>query len=337
MAWTLAEIAKHVDGIVHGDETFQVESFATLENASNKQISFLANLKYKKHLATTAAGAVIVNTEAADLVPNNAIVVEDSYVAYAKAARLLNPVKLYKSGIAVSAIIDDAAIIHKTASIGAQVVIESGVEIAENVVIGPNCVIQSGVKVGKDSRLTASITLCEGVQIGERCIIHPGVVIGADGFGIANDRGQWIKVPQVGSVKIGDDVEIGANTTIDRGAIEDTVIGQGVKLDNQIQIGHNTIIGDHTVIAGCVGIAGSTTIGKNCVIGGGVGLGGHISIVDDVILTGMTMVTKSITSPGVYSSGIPAEPTAQWHKNVIRYRQMDKLVARVKELEEKLK
>jgi UDP-3-O-[3-hydroxymyristoyl] glucosamine N-acyltransferase len=197
-------------------------------------------------------------------------------------------------------------------------------------------VILAGVKVGAGSRLKANITLCEGVQIGERCIIHPGVVIGADGFGIANDQGSWIKVPQIGSVIIGDDVEIGANTTIDRGAIEDTIIGQGVKLDNQIQIGHNAVIGDHTVIAGCVGIAGSTTIGNNCVIGGGVGIGGHISIADGVQLTGMTMVTKSITSSGVYSSGIPAEPTAQWHKNVIRYRQMDKLVSRVKELEKKL-
>lgn len=336
-AWTLAEIAKHIDGVVHGDESFQVDSFATLEHASAHQISFLANLKYKKFLAKTAAGAVIVKAEAASLVPNNAIVVDDPYVAYAKASRLLNPVKVHKAGIAESAVIsDDGTIIHESASIAAQVVIEADVEIAANVVIGPNCVIQAGVKVGIGSRLTANITLCEGVQIGARCIIHPGVVIGADGFGIANDKGTWIKVPQVGSVIIGDDVEIGANTTIDRGAIEDTIIGRGVKLDNQIQIGHNTIIGDHTVIAGCVGIAGSTTIGNNCVIGGGVGIGGHIFIADGVQLTGMTMVTKSITSSGIYSSGIPAEPTAQWHKNVIRYRQMDKLVARVKELEDKL-
>lgn len=337
MAWTLAEIAKHIDGVVLGDDSSEVESFATLEHASNHQISFLANLKYKKFLAKTAAGAVIVNAEAASLVPNNAIVVEDPYVAYAKAARLLNPVSFHGAGIATSAVVSDDAVIHESASIGAQAVIESGVEIAEHVVIGPNCVIQTGVKVGAGSRLTANITLCTGVKIGARCIIHPGVVIGADGFGIANDKGQWIKVPQVGSVKVGDDVEIGANTTIDRGAIEDTIIGQGVKLDNQIQIGHNTIIGDHTVIAGCVGIAGSTTIGNHCVIGGGVGIGGHITIADGVQLTGMTMVTKSITSSGVYSSGIPAEPTALWHKNVIRYRQMDKLVARVKELEEKLR
>lgn len=336
MAWTLAEIAKHIDGVVLGDESFQVDSFATLMHASKDQISFLSNLKYKKFLATSSAGAVIVSAEAASLAPNNAIVVDDPYVAYAKAARLLNPVRFYHPGIASSAVISADTVIHESATIAAQVVIEPGVEIAANVVIGPNCVILAGVKVGTGSRLTANITLCEGVQIGARCIIHPGVVIGADGFGIANDKGAWIKVPQIGSVIIGDDVEIGANTTIDRGAIEDTIIGQGVKLDNQIQIGHNTIIGDHTVIAGCVGIAGSTTIGSDCVIGGGVGIGGHISIADGVILTGMTMVTKSINSAGVYSSGIPAEPTAQWHKNVIRYRQMDKLVARVNELEKKL-
>jgi UDP-3-O-[3-hydroxymyristoyl] glucosamine N-acyltransferase len=336
VTWTLAEIAKHIDGVVLGDELFQVDGFATLKHATKHQISFLSNLKYKKFLAMSSAGAIIVSAESATLAPNNAIVVDDPYVAYAKAARLLNPVRFYNAGIAATAVISANVLIHESASIAAHVVIESGVEIAANVVIGPNCVILAGVKVGAGSRLKANITLCEGVQIGERCIIHPGVVIGADGFGIANDQGAWIKVPQIGSVIIGDDVEIGANTTIDRGAIENTIIGQGVKLDNQIQIGHNAIIGDHTVIAGCVGIAGSTTIGKNCVIGGGVGIGGHISIADGVQLTGMTMVTKSITSSGVYSSGIPAEPTAQWHKNVIRYRQMDKLVARVKELEKKL-
>lgn len=333
--WTLAEIANHIDGVVHGDALYQVQSFATLEHASKHQISFLSNLKYKKYLASSTAGIVIVSAEAASLVPNHAIVVNEPYVAYAKAVRLLNPVRLNASGIESSAVIDSTSIIHPTASIGAQVVIESGVEIAENVVIGPGCIILRGVKVGAESRLTANITLCDDVEIGARCIIHPGVVIGADGFGIANDKGKWIKVPQIGSVRISDDVEIGANTTIDRGAIENTTIGQGVKLDNQIQIGHNVIIGDNTVIAGCVGIAGSTVIGSNCAIGGGVGIGGHLSIADGVQLTGMTMVTKSITSSGVYSSGIPAEPTQQWHKNVIRYRQMDKLIARVKKLEEK--
>lgn len=334
--WTLADIAHHIDGVIQGDATFQVESVATLQNATKHQISFLSNLKYKKYLTSTKAGVVIVSPDVASLVPNNAIVVDDPYVAYAKAARLLNPIRTYQHGIDATAIISASSIIHPTASIGARVVIEAGVEIAEDVVIGPACIIQQNSKIGVGSRLIANITICDGVQIGARCTLHPGVVIGADGFGIANDGAKWIKVPQVGSVKINDDVEIGANTTIDRGAIEDTIIGQGVKLDNQIQIGHNVTIGAHTVIAGCVGIAGSTAIGRNCAIGGGAGIGGHLTIADGVQLTGMTMVTKSITSPGIYSSGIPAEPTQQWHKNVIRYRQMDKLLTRVKELEQKL-
>lgn len=332
---SLAEIANHIDGFVHGDELFQVHSFATLESASKHQISFLSNSKYKKYLASTAAGAVIVSSKALSLVPNNAIVVDDPYVAYAKALRLLNPLRLYDAAIDASAVIDATSVIDPTASIGAQVVIEENVVIAQHVVIGPGCVIQRGAKIGAGSRLSANTTICDKVVIGERCIMQPGVVIGADGFGIANDKGKWIKVPQVGSVTIKDDVEIGANTTIDRGAIEDTIIGQGVKLDNQIQIGHNCNIGDNTVIAGCTGIAGSTAIGRDCVIGGGVGISGHLVITDGVQLTGMTMVTKSISQPGTYSSGIPVEPTQQWHKNVIRYRQMDKLIARVKELEKK--
>lgn len=334
---TLAEIANYIDGVVQGDELFRVHSFATLESASKHQISFLSNSKYKKYLASTTAGAVIVSSQTAHLVPNNAIVVDDPYVAYAKVIRLLNPLRHYDAGIDSSAVIDATSIIHPSVSIGAQVVIESDVEIAEHVTIGPGCVIQRGAKVGAGSRLSANITLCDRVVVGERCIIEPGVVIGADGFGIANDKGKWIKVPQIGSVIINDDVEIGANTTIDRGAIDNTIIGYGVKLDNQIQIGHNCIIGDNTVIAGCTGIAGSTTVGKNCIIGGGVAIGGHLTIADGVQFTGTTMVTKSITSSGTYSSGIPAEPTHQWHKNVIRYRQMDKLIARVKELEKKSK
>ena len=335
MTWTLGEIAKQIDGVVHGDPLFVVESVATLENATARQISFLANLKYKKYLATSAAGAVIVESEALDLVPKNAIVVADSYVSYAKAASLLNPVRHHTAGIHPSAVIAEDSIIDATASIAAQVVIESGVEIAKNVIIGPGCVVQRDAKIGQGSILKANVTLCEAVKVGARCTIHPGVVIGADGFGIANDNGRWIKVPQIGSVIINDDVEIGANTTIDRGAIEDTIIGEGVKLDNQIQIGHNVTIGKHTVIAGCVGIAGSSKIGKYCAIGGGVGIGGHLTIADGVQLTGMTMVTKSITDSGVYSSGIPAEPTQQWHKNVIRYRQMHKLFDRVTALETK--
>ena len=331
--WTLGQIAEHVGGIVDGDEAFQVDSIGTLQCATINQISFLANTKYKKHLATTQAGAVIVHKKTLADVPNHAIIVDDPYVAYAKAASLLNPVKQHQAGIHASAAVSADSQIHPSVSIGAQAVIESGVELAENVVIGPGCIVQSDVKIGSDTRLTANVTLCDAVQIGKRVVIHPGVVIGADGFGIANDHGKWIKVPQLGSVRVGDDVEIGANTTIDRGALEDTAIGNGVKLDNQIQIGHNVIIGDNTVIAGCAAIAGSTQIGKNCVIGGATAIAGHIEIVDGVQLTGGTAVSKSIKEPGVYSSGIPAESNQKWRRNIVRYRQLDKLAERVKQLE----
>lgn len=331
--WTLEQIANYVGGSVIGDELFQVDSVGTLQTAKENQLSFLSNTKYKKYLVNTKAGAVIVHADMASDVPNNAIVVNDPYIAYAKAASLLNPADTAYKGIHPSAFVDENSKIHPSVSIAAQVVIEAGVELAEDVVIGPGCVLLNDVKIGKGTRLVANITLCKSVTLGQNGIIHPGTVIGADGFGIANDQGKWIKVPQIGSVEVGDDVEIGANTTIDRGAIDNTIIGNGVKLDNQIQIGHNVIIGDNTVIAGCTGIAGSTKIGQNCIIGGGVGISGHLEICDGVQFTGMTMVTKSVNTPGAYSSGIPAEPTKQWHKNVIRYRQMDKLTVRVKQLE----
>ncbi|PHS24808.1 MAG: UDP-3-O-(3-hydroxymyristoyl)glucosamine N-acyltransferase [Methylophaga sp.] len=337
MAWTLAQIAAHVKGDVVGDADFVVDSFADLQYATNNQISFLASSKYRKYLVESQAGAVIIEQSLAAGVLSNAIVVDDAYVAYAKAATLLYPQEQYSGGVHCSATVDESSTIHPTAYIGSQAVIESGVEIAAGVVIGPVCVVKKNSKIGKNTRLSANITICEGVQIGERCLLHPGAVIGADGFGIANDKGRWIKVPQLGSVIVGDDVEIGANTTIDCGAIENTIIANNVKLDNQIHIAHNVIIGENTVIAGCTGIAGSTDIGKNCVIGGRVTINGHISIADGVQLTGTTMVTKSITQRGSYSSGIPAEPTKQWHRNVVRYRQMDALADRVKQLEKQLK
>ena len=331
---TLAQIALHVDGVIIGDAECEISNVSTLQAANRQQISFLANSKYKKYLPTSQAGAVIVSKEMVELVKNSAIVVDDPYVAYAKIATLLNPPKKITTGISPTAMIEAGVTILKTVSIGPQVVIEANVILADNVVIGAGTVLQDEVIVGENTRIAENVTICHGVEIGKNVVIHPGVVIGADGFGIVNDKGKWIKIPQIGRVKIGDNVEIGANTTVDRGAIEDTVIGDGVKLDNQIQVGHNVIIGNNTVIAGCSGVAGSTIIGENCIIGGGVGIGGHIEIADNVIITGMSMVTKSLTKAGIYSSGIPAEPTSQWHKNVVRYRQMDKLVARVKKLED---
>lgn len=337
MVWTLSALAERVNGQLVGVADFPISKVGTLQNAGADAISFLANSKYRKYLQTTRAGAVIVSETDSDAVIGNAIVVADPYVAYANIASLLFPQEVVAElGIHPSAVIDSSANINATAGIGPQTYIAAGVTIAAGVQIGPGCIIEKDVQIGENSILVARVTLNRGVKIGQRAMIHPGVVIGADGFGIALTQGRWIKVPQVGSVQIGDDVDIGANTTIDRGAIEDTFIANGVKLDNQIQIGHNVSIGEHTVIAGCVGIAGSTHIGKYCAIGGGTGIAGHIEICDQVQLTGMSMVTKSITEPGTYSSGIPVEPTREWHKNVIRYRQMDKLQNRIKQLESQI-
>jgi UDP-3-O-[3-hydroxymyristoyl] glucosamine N-acyltransferase len=333
VVWTLNEIAAQVEGKVHGDGSYQIKKIATLVKAEKSDISFLANTKYKKFLENSRAGAVLVDLDSVSLVTTNAIVVKDPYVAYAKVANLLFPSNKVVSGVHPTAWISPDSYCHNSVSIGAHVFIDVGVEIAENVEIGPGCVIQQGVKIASGTRLTANITLCAQVSIGKNVIIHPGVVIGADGFGIANDKGKWIKVPQLGSVEIGDDVEIGANTTIDRGALDNTIIATGVKLDNQIQIAHNVSIGEHTVIAGSAGVAGSTHIGKHCAIGGGTCINGHLTIADGVQITGMSMVTKSIKESGSYSSGIPAEPTQQWHKNVVRYRTMKKLEDRVKQLE----
>ncbi|PCJ31506.1 MAG: UDP-3-O-(3-hydroxymyristoyl)glucosamine N-acyltransferase [Gammaproteobacteria bacterium] len=333
--WTLAEIAEKIGGLPYGDAAYTVESVGTLIAAKPEQLSFLSNSKYKKYLAETKAGIVIVHHSMISHVPNNAIAVDDPYVAYAKAASFLHRDKVVTQGIHPSASIDDSSHLDSSVSIAAQVVISAGVTLEKDVVIGPGCVLLEDVYIAARTRLVANVTVCSDVKIGQRVIIHPGVVIGADGFGIANDKGKWIKVPQLGAVTIGNDVEIGANTTIDRGAINDTIIADGVKLDNQIQIGHNVIIGENTVVAGCVGIAGSTTIGKNCLIGGGVGISGHLELAEGVQLTGMTMVTKSLTKSGAYSSGIPAESTQQWHRNVVRYRQMDKMAERIKALESK--
>ncbi len=332
--YSLSTLAEFIGGEVIGDAEHLVSNVATLINATETDISFLSNTKYRKYLADTAAGCVLIDKATADSVKGNAIVVSDPYVSYAKVASLLFPEPNFGSEIAKGAVVSEDARIGSQVYIAANCVIEPGVVIGDDVVIGPGSVISRGVEIGSGCRLKASVTLMNNVKLGDRVTIHPGVVIGADGFGIANDKGKWIKIPQVGTVRIGNDVEIGANTTIDRGAIDDTVIANGVKLDNQIQIGHNVTIGEHTVIAGCVGIAGSTHIGAHCAIGGGTGMAGHITIADGVQLMGMSMVTKSISESGIYASGIPIEPVKQWHKNVARYRKSAELFERIKKLEQ---
>jgi UDP-3-O-[3-hydroxymyristoyl] glucosamine N-acyltransferase len=319
---TLAALAVRFGCELKGDPDHEVDSVATLQNASPRSVSFLANLKYRRQLADTRAGAVILEPKFAAECPVAALVCSNPYATYARVAALLHPVPSAPPGIHPGAHVDAGAKIASSASIGAGAVIEAGVRIGERASIGPHCVLMRDAQVGDDTRLVASVTLCHGVQLGARCILHPGVVIGSDGFGFARQPEGWLKVPQVGSVRIGDDVEIGASTTVDCGAIEDTVIEEGVKLDNQIQIGHNVRIGAHTVIAGCSGVSGSTAIGKRCIIGGMVGIAGHLTICDDVHVTGLTLISHSIRTPGVYSSGWPAQEARQWRRTVARLRRL---------------
>ncbi len=335
MGTTLAELAVRFGCVLQGDPAVRVSRVATLQNADPDSLTFLANAKYLRHLATTRAGAVVLEPRHARDCPVPALLSPNPYATYARIAAELHPPPALVPGCHPSAVIDPAARIDPTASVGANAVLEAGVVIGPRVFIGPGCVLLRGVEVGADTRCTASVTLCAGVVIGERCIIHPGVVIGADGFGLAPEDGQWVKVPQTGAVRIGNDAEIGANTTIDRGAIEDTVLEEGVKLDNQIQIGHNVRIGAHTAIAGCTGISGSTTIGKHCLIAGQVGIAGHLSICDNVIITGKTMVAGSILKPGLYSGSLSSEENSTFRRNAARFRQLDALFKRVQQLEGK--
>jgi UDP-3-O-[3-hydroxymyristoyl] glucosamine N-acyltransferase len=336
---TLGQLAEHVGGRIHGDAGCRIDGVATLQNAKSGDISFLANPRYTKYLATTAASAVIISEayKAACPANANALVVADPYLSYAQIATLLNPPAAMRQGRHPSAVVDDASTIDPSAWIGPQCVIEEGVEIGAGVMLGPGCVIGRDSRIGAGSRLVANVTVCHGSRLGKRVVLHPGVVIGSDGFGLANDGGNWVKVPQLGGVIIGDDVEIGANTTVDRGALDNTIIEDGVKLDNQIQVAHNVYIGAHTAVAGCTGIAGSARIGSRCTIGGGVGIVGHTEIADDVHITGMSFVAHSIRKPGVYSSGTPLEANREWRRNYARFHQLDDMARRLRQLEAALK
>ena len=335
--YTLAELASRCGGEVRGDGGVRVDGVATLQNGRPGAIAFLANPHYKRYLAATKASAVILAPGDATECRVAALVTKNPYLLYARIAALLAPQSAPKGGVHSTAVVEQGAEIAADAWVGPGAVVEAGAKVGKRAYIGPNCVLMHGAQVGEDSRLSASVTLCQSVIIGKRALLHPGVVIGADGFGIAPDSDGWVKVPQLGSVRIGDDVEIGACTTVDRGALEDTVIEDGVKLDNQIQVAHNVRIGAHTAIAGCTAIAGSTVIGRRCMIAGGVGIAGHLEISDGVTVTAMTLVTRSITEPGVYSGSLPMDKQQQWRKNSARFRQLDALARRLAELEKKLK
>lgn len=334
---TLGQLAEYVGGEVRGDASCPISGVATLLSAKSGDISFLSNPRYTRHLAATAASAVILAEEYAPACPVHALITRDPYLAYARVAGLLVPARPQPAGRHARAVVHAGSVVHETAWIDANAVIEEGAELAADVVIGPGCIVARGSRIGEGSRLVANVYVGERTRIGRRAVIHPGVVIGSDGFGFANADGRWLKVPQLGAVRIGDDVEIGANTTIDRGTLDDTVIEDGVKLDNQIQVAHNVVIGAHTAIAGCTGIAGSARIGARCTIGGGVGIVGHTEIADDVHITGMSFVAHSIKEPGLYSSGTPLEPNRDWRRNYARFHQLDDMARRLRRLEQAVK
>jgi UDP-3-O-[3-hydroxymyristoyl] glucosamine N-acyltransferase len=321
--YSLGDLAVRFGLGLRGEPSLRVSRVATLSHAGSGTLSFLANPRYRKQMESTRATAVLVGPEDASGCPVAALIDPNPYLAYARIAELLYPPAAPMVGIHPAAVVSVNARIAASASVGPLAVIEDDVDIGEGVVVGPGCIVQRGAHIGAGSHLVSRVNLYAGVRIGRRCILHAGAVIGADGFGFAPDAGTWVKVPQVGSVQIGDDVEIGANTTIDRGAIDDTVVEHGVKLDNQIQVGHNVTIGAHSAIAGCVGISGSTTIGKRCMIGGGVGIAGHLTIADDVVVTGVSLVSASIKHPGSYSSGMPAVESRRWRRMVAHLRRLD--------------
>jgi UDP-3-O-[3-hydroxymyristoyl] glucosamine N-acyltransferase len=318
MSIALGELAVRFGCELRGDPDVHIDAVAPLSSAGPGTLSFLANPKLASQLAQTRASAVVLDARSAASCPAPALISPNPHALFARIAGLLYPEPPLRPGVHPSAVVDEAAEIDASAEVGAHAVIGAGAVIGPRCLIGPACLIGAQVQIGPDSRLVARVTVAQRAQLGARVLIHPGAVIGADGFGYAREGASWLKVPQIGAVRIGDDVEIGANTTIDRGAIDDTVIAEGVKLDNQIQVGHNVHIGAHTAIAACTGISGSTRIGARCMIGGGCGFAGHIVIGDDVVITGMAMVSHSISDPGVYSNGIPIEPARRWRRVVAR-------------------
>jgi len=334
--YTLSEIVARFGGEIRGDSSVAIRQVATLESAQSDHISFFSNPRYRRLLDRTQAGALIVNRECAESTDRPRIVCDDPYVYFARLSAFLNPVPTVVPGVHASAAVDASAKVDPSACIGPFAAVAAGAVIGPRTVLHPGCRVGENVRVGSDCRLYDNVVVYHDCVIGDRVILHAGVVIGADGFGLAWDAGRWRKIPQIGRVVIGDDVEVGANTTIDRGALDDTVIEEGVKLDNQIQIGHNCRIGAHTAIAGCAGVAGSTRIGRYCRIGGSAMIGGHLEIADNVEISGGTGVPKSIHKPGTYTSVFPISSHAEWLRNASHIRHLDALAGRIHELEKRV-
>lgn len=338
--YTLSHLAEKIDARVEGDGQLTVSGLATLQNAKETELSFLANPVYEKYLSDTEAGAVILTEAAAEAYSGNKLIHENPYQAYAELSHLWafsSTRQVQATQIHASAVVDESASLGQGVRVGPGAVIEAGAVIGDNVQLGVNVYIGQDSQVGEGTLVYANVSIYHGVTIGPDCILHSGVVVGSDGFGFSPGPKGWTKIEQLGGVVVGAKVEIGANTTIDRGALDNTMIGNGVILDNQIQIAHNVVIGDGCAIAACSAIAGSTTLGKNVIVGGASGIAGHLHIADGVHITAMTMVIKSLNEPGVYSSGTGVQPNDKWRKSIARLRQLDKMAGRISALEKQLK
>jgi len=330
---SLSDLIRAFGGELLGNGDQVITGIGTLASAAPSEIAFLSNSKYRPQLSATRAGAVIVGVADRDATSLPRIVTDNPYAYQARVSTLFNPLQRPLAGIHPSALVDATAQLGDGVAIGAHAVIGPNARIGDRVVISAGCHLGEGAEVGPDGFLYPHVVIYPGCRIGARVILHAGAVIGSDGFGFAQDKGAWIKVPQIGRVLIGDDVEIGANTTVDRGALDDTVIESGVKIDNLVQIAHNVRIGENTAIAACAGIAGSAVIGKGCRIGGAARIVGHIAIADGITVSPVTMVTKSLTEPGTYSAMWAAEPHREWLKHAAQLRRMEELSNRVRELE----
>jgi UDP-3-O-[3-hydroxymyristoyl] glucosamine N-acyltransferase len=316
-----------------GDPEAVVTGVSSLPNATSESLSFLSNPAYLSDLPTTTAGAVILRQADVDACPVNSLVCDDPYATYARMAAVVCPQPVFPAGRHASAVVAESASVDESAHLGANVVIGERSIVGKSSVIGPGSVVGPNCVIGDNCRLVSNVTIVQDVRLGDRCIFHPGVVLGSDGFGNAMTADGWVKVPQLGGVTIGNDVEMGSNTTVDRGAIGDTVIGDGVRLDNMVMIGHNVRIGAHTAMVCMSGIAGSTIVGERCLFAGRSGAVGHINICDDVIVAAYSYVSKNVTKAGTYGASFPAEDARIWAKQVARFRRLGKLIDRVKKLE----
>ena len=335
-SYSLSEIAAHIGAELNGESSHQITGLNTLQEAGSAELSFLANQSYRHFLTDTRAGAVIIKENESTSYTGNALLMDNPYLGYALASSLFDGTPVHESGVHATAVVAESADIASTAVIGPNVVVGVGVIIGEHSQVGAGTAIGDASIIGSHCRIAANVSIYHGVSIGDHVTIHSGAVIGGDGFGFAHNQNHWVKIYQLGGVVIGDRVEVGACTTIDRGALGDTVIEDGVILDNHVQIAHNVRIGENTAMAGCSGVSGSTVIGKNCIFGGQSGVVGHITICDGVQVTGGAIITKSLDQPGSYSSGTAFSKTGEWRKNAVRFNQLDGLAQRIKQLEKKL-